>query len=217
MSTKNLDSKLNKIWSFIYEYQMEHGYSPTYNEIGVAAKLKSKRGVSLQLEKLEDLGLIARDKNARRAIKVLKTPDFSNSSAASVPLPVLGEVVAGEPKYAEETPEGYVSVSLAETRGTSEAFLLRIVGDSMSKKNFKTGDFAIVVPQSIASNGDIVIAYNPDTESATMKRFQRVDDYIILIPESFNPKYSPIVGKDFIIQGKVVGRIPADEAVFLED
>ncbi len=212
------DEKLNKIWHFISQYQQEHGYSPSYAELAIVAGVTSKRGVSIQLKKLEAKKLISRTSTSRRAIKILEKPSDANApTSVTVKIPILGEVVAGVPRYAEQNIEGYLSVSLAETHGTKDAFLLKIDGSSMNKLGYETGDFAIVLPQSTAVNGDVVIAFDPEEETATVKRYKRADEFILLIPESYDPKFKPIVGNSFVIQGKVVGRIPKENAVFVDE
>lgn len=217
-TNQKTNEKLNKIWHFIAQYQQEHGYSPSYSELAEVAGVTSKRGVSIQLKKLEEKKLISRSSNSRRAIKILGNPSATASTSdIFVKLPILGEVVAGEPRYAEQNNEGYLSVSLAETRGTKDAFLLKVDGNSMNKLGYETGDFAIVIPQSTAMNGDVVIAFDPENESATVKRYKRADEFILLIPESYDPKFKPIVGNGFVIQGKVLGRIPKDSAVYVEE
>ncbi len=198
-----------KVWSYVAEFQQEHGYSPSLLEIMLAVGLTSKRGVTLQLDRLEELKLIKRDKSARRSISVLVSPAELRSNAISeeIKVPVLGEVVAGNPIFAEQNYEGYSTVKLSELKGHRDAFLLKIKGNSMNKAGFTPGDYAVVVPQPNADSGDIVIAFEPDQEVATIKRLKKVDNYVLLLPESTDPVYKPIVGSNFIIQGRVINKI----------
>jgi repressor LexA len=140
MDTNNkTNEKLNKVWHFIAQYQQEHGFSPSYTEIAKVAGVTSKRGVSIQLKKLQEKRLIFRTNNARRAIKILEQPSHSDPSGdVFVKLPIVGEVVAGEPRFAEQKSGGYLSVSLAETHGTKDAFLLKVDGSSMNKLGYET-------------------------------------------------------------------------------
>ena len=84
---------------------------------------------------------------------------------------------------------------------TEEPFALRIKGDSMIEAGILEGDYVIVKQQRDAEQGDIVVALIG--EEATVKRFYKASDHVKLQPE--NPSMDPIIVKDVIIMGKVVG------------
>jgi repressor LexA len=64
------------------------------------------------------------------------------------------------------------------------------------------GDLVVVRRQPDASNGELVAALI-DGEEATVKRFRREGDRVLLLPE--NPAYEPIVLRSGVeIVGKVV-------------
>jgi repressor LexA len=77
----------------------------------------------------------------------------------------------------------------------------------MSKAGLSTGDIVIVAPQPVPDDGDIVVAFNEQDDSATLKRFKKMDDYVLLIPESHNSEYKPIIAREISIQGKVIGKL----------
>lgn len=199
-----LTDNAKKVFSFVSKFQSENGYSPSIPEIMKATQIGSIRGVSLQLVKLQNLGYIRRDKQARRAIKIL-LPPLPDQEAISLPL--VGEIRAGQPTLADENIEEYRDVSKSELHGRSDAFLLRVKGDSMSKAGLNTGDIVIVAPQPVPDNGDIVVAFNPNEETATLKRFKKMSEYVVLLPESYNSDYKPIIAKEIMIQGKVLGKL----------
>jgi repressor LexA len=62
------------------------------------------------------------------------------------------------------------------------------------------GDLVVVRQQPVAENGDIVAAMI-DGE-ATVKTFKRADGHVWLMPH--NPAFSPILGDEATILGKVV-------------
>ena len=64
------------------------------------------------------------------------------------------------------------------------------------------GDRGIVKQQSVAKNGDIVVAMT-DEDEATVKRFYKETDHIRLQPE--NDAMEPILLNNVIILGKVIG------------
>lgn len=121
-------------------------------------------------------------------------------------IPVLGTVAAGIPISAVEDILDYEEVPQSwESQG--EFFGLRIKGDSM-KPDINDGDTVIVRQQSMANNGDVVIAL-VNGDDATCKKFEKLDNGIMLI--SNNSEYSPmyfsneeVVTKPVVIIGKVV-------------
>lgn len=65
------------------------------------------------------------------------------------------------------------------------------------------GDYLIVKQQPTADNGDIVVALLGD--EATVKRFYKKGDRIVLKPE--NKSMEPIITADAKIIGKAIGLI----------
>lgn len=199
--------KAQEAWKFIHNYQKLKGYSPTLREIKESINLKSLRGASLQLDKLEELGYIQRKKNSRRAIEVLIEPDQKKSQDL-VDVPLVGEIRAGVPLLAQENIEEYKKIPKYLLHGRSNTFLLKVKGDSMTKAGINSGDIVIIGQQNAAENGDIVVAFLPEEETATLKRFKKMQEYIMLLPESYNSEYKPIIETDVLIQGKVIEKLP---------
>jgi len=102
-------------------------------------------------------------------------------------IPIYGTVAAGHPVFADEHIEGY---EYADIKVPKEYFYLRVKGDSMINANIFDGDLVLVKKTSVAENGQIVVCL-VNGEEATLKRFYRHGDMVILQPE--NPAYSPIV------------------------
>ena len=84
--------------------------------------------------------------------------------------------------------------------GEGTLFLLKVVGDSMINAAIADGDWVVVQQREDAVNGDIVAAML-DGE-ATVKTFIRSDGHAWLIPH--NPAYTPILGDEASILGRVV-------------
>lgn len=199
---QDLKPKTKKVLDAITQFYHDNGFSPTIENLKEIAETKSTRGIVLQLDKLQNLGYIQRAKNSRRAIKLLIKPQKTYREIIKVP--VVGEIKAGYNALAEQNIEGYKNIPLSVTRGRRDAFILRVKGTSMVKAGINPGDLAIIAPQSTANNGDIVVAFDPDDETATLKRFKRLQDYVMLLPESDDPEYKPRIGKQFVIQGRFI-------------
>lgn len=104
-------------------------------------------------------------------------------------IPVLGQIAAGLPLYAEENIEGYTYTDL---NGGAEYFALRVKGDSMNALRINEGDIVIVRRQSDVENGEVAVVLI-DGDSATLKRFYRTDSAITLMPQSTNAEHQPQV------------------------
>lgn len=120
-----------------------------------------------------------------------------------VKLPLVGEIKAGMPALAQENIEEYLEVPISKADGRRDAFLLRVKGDSMIGKGISPGNIAIIVPTNVADDGDVVVAFEPGDETATLKTFKKLENFIALLPA--NPKYKPILSRDVVIQGRLIG------------
>jgi repressor LexA len=83
----------------------------------------------------------------------------------------------------------------------SDAFILKVQGDSMIEAGILDKDQVIVRQQNTAINGDIVVALLED--EATVKRFYKEKNCVRLQPE--NPFMEPIFATNVSILGKVIG------------
>lgn len=119
-----------------------------------------------------------------------------------VAIPILGVIRAGIPALAQQEVIGYAA---ADVSCREEYFYLRVTGDSMKNAGIQEGDLVLLHQQSCAENGQIV-ACILGGEDATLKRFRRQGDLVILQPE--NPAYEPRVVpiKDFETgEARIVG------------
>ncbi len=132
---------------------------------------------------------------------------------ATLGAPVLGTVQAGVWREASEDPlhiegwadplaGGFERIPAPPDRRYPHApvFALRVEGDSMDKL-FPPGSYALCVrladaglgPQDVPP-GSIVVCQRRkhDIYEATLKRLQRADGQLLLMPESTNPRHKPI-------------------------
>ena len=125
----------------------------------------------------------------------------------------LPAVAAGTPIVAEDRAEPARLNDFDSFAGQFEArpdWFVRLVGNSLDKVGFRTGDIVAVRKQPEANDGDIVLARIGD--EVTLKRYKRIEtDLVELQPVSTNPEHEPIrIGpttEDAEIVGIVVGAI----------
>ena len=199
---KDLTTRQRQILEYIRECVHKYGYPPSVREICKSVGLCSTSTVHGYLNKLEELGFIRRDPTKNRTIELLD--EGSWRSKKIVPMPLLGQVRAGMPIYAEECVEDVYPFAADFLGDNSEDhFMLTVVGDSMINAGIQDGDLLIVRQQETAENGDIVVALIGD--DATVKRYFREEKRIRLQPE--NPEYTPIYTDICHNLGKVQGLI----------
>ncbi len=188
--------KLYDVLDFINQYGEENGFPPTVRDICRELGIKSTATAYSYLNRLNDMGLLNKAENKKRAV-TLKSGD-------TVKVPLIGTVTAGQPIFAVENFDGYYTLPSAEFGG-DDLYMLRVQGDSMIEAGIFDGDKIVVRKQESADNGDIVVAMFDDgiDEGATVKRYFRRDGKIILHPE--NSTMTDFVLDKVTILGKVIG------------
>ncbi|MDF2685487.1 MAG: transcriptional repressor, LexA family [Clostridia bacterium] len=188
------DLKRAEILDFITKMVTEEGYVPSVREICKAVDLSSPATVHYHLNLLNEDGLILKEPNKKRFIK-LSTPITNNF----IRVPVVGKITAGAPILAQENIEEYILIPSVKVKA-SDVFGLNVKGDSMIKAGIQSGDILIIAKTNIADNGDIVVALLDD--EATVKRFYKENKRFRLQPE--NDAYEPIYTNEVHILGKVI-------------
>jgi len=188
---------------------LENGYAPSLAELQQKLSISTKRGVVNHLIALEKKGYIIRTGEARGIHMVEEDDQIVYDYLVGIP--IFGYANAGIPLVsAEEENLGILKVDQNIVGKKSELFSLIVKGDSMDLANIdgrylKNGSYLIVQKDSVIDNGDIVVAIIDNC--ATVKRYQKNKDMIILYPESSNSLNQPIYldrDTDGILNGKVV-------------
>ena len=199
MAQGKISKKQEEILEYIKSQILERGFPPAVREICEAVNLKSTSSVHSHLETLEKNGYIHRDPTKPRAIEILDDT-FNLTRRELVNVPVIGRVAAGEPLLAQQNIENYFPIP-AEMMPNKQTFLLQVQGESIINAGILDGDYILVQQEQTAENGDKVVALIDD--GATVKTFYREEGIIRLQPE--NDFMEPIIVKDCIILGKVIG------------
>ena len=172
---KKIDEKINQVYNFTVEFIKDNGYPPSVREICLKLNIKSTATAYSYIERLKNMGLLEKSPLKKRSLSLSqKVNDFKS-------IPLLGTIRAGAPIFAVENLDGYYPLPNDFT-SADEQFALRVVGDSMINAGIYNGDIIIVNKQNSANNGEIVVALIDD--SATVKRFYRKNNKIILHPEN---------------------------------
>ena len=212
-----------KVLQVIRESVQKRGYPPSMREIGEAVGLTSTSSVSYQLSTLQKKGYLHRDVGRPRTVEVrlpghpavrpepsrereeeapADIPGIDIPSQEAAMVPWIGRIAAGGPILAEQYVEDVFPLP-RQLVGEGTLFLLRVSGDSMINAAIADGDWVVVRQQEDAENGEIVAAMlDGATPEATVKTLKRSDGHVWLIPH--NPAYTPILGDEAKILGRVV-------------
>jgi repressor LexA len=205
---EKLTERQEKVLDYIHKYIENKGFSPTLDEIRQYIGVASIRTAAQYLESLERKGLLRRERNAKRNIRLID-PDAQEEQLVSVP--VFGNVGCGTPSVlTERIFDEFVSVSnaLVKKINKENLFVIRAVGSSMLDAGVRDGDFVLVEKTEDVRTGDLVITIIEDT--AVLKRLTITSNAIILDPMNADGKYPRIImSRDFQIFGKMIDVIKA--------
>ena len=199
---RRLTERQRAVLDYIARYIAENTVPPSLHEIGQTMGGISPTAALAHVVALERKGYLRRNRHEARSVELIRSvPDDPRPEV--YPLPIVGTIAAGQPIEAiEERSESlWVEASLARSR---DCFVLRVRGHSMIGDGINDGDFVVVHPQTVADNGDAVVAL-VGGNGVTLKRFYREKNHIRLQPA--NPYLEPIIATDVEIQGKVVAVI----------
>jgi len=190
---KNITKKQKNILNFINEYMESDGMAPTIDEIRKRFKLKAVSTVHQHLDSLKEKGYLSKENNSPRGISL-------NNNFGVFKIPVVGEIAAGQPIEAIENPSDYISLSKSEKNWPGEHYALRVIGNSMIEDGIFDGDIVVIKRQSVAENGQTVVAIVDDNR-ATLKRIYKEKNRFRLQPA--NQNILPIYRNEVEIRGVV--------------
>ncbi len=191
-----LTAKQKKILDYLVKFSRDNSYPPTFQEIAGYFGL-TVGTVQDHISALIRKGYIEKIPDKARGFRIVGRNENSNSD--SVLIPLYGKVAAGEPIFANDNIEGYISVE-KKYKSHHLHFALKVKGDSMIDSGIYNGDIVIVRKQETADDGDIVIALLDDEATVKTLRNSKIKAYL----EASNSKYKSIINKPFKVIGKVI-------------
>ncbi len=208
---EELSPKQQGIFRFLEHFISEHDYPPSIRDIQHGCDISSTSVVDYNLKRLEEKGLIRRDREVSRAIELLS--GSSGSRRRTVPVPLLGKIAAGipipTPPDTAEALNATESIELTEdqTRGRSNVFALRVEGNSMIDALINDGDIVILEPIHSCDDGEMVAVWLRDENETTLKKFFHEGDRVRLQPmnATMDPIYTP--ANNVEVQGRVLTAI----------
>jgi len=190
-----LTKKQKQVFDLINTYIAENGISPTIEEIRKGLKLKAVSTVHEHIRSLQDKGYLSKDNSSPRGIASKK------EIRSVIDIPIVGNISAGQPIEALESKLGTISVINPTIKSSQGHYALKVVGNSMIDEGIFDGDIVVIRKQSVAENGQTVVAIIDDNE-ATLKKIYKEKSRFRLEPS--NQNMLPFFRKEVEIRGVVV-------------
>ena len=204
-----LSTKQSQIVEFIREFIEEKDYPPSIRDIQIGCGISSTSVVDYNLRRLEEKGLLRRDREVSRGIELLD----GRRRTRTVDVPVLGTIAAGQPipvpasdRWASDV-EDTVTVTEEMVRGHENVFALRVKGTSMIEDLIDDGDIVFLEPATAAEDGEKVAVWLDDRGEVTLKRFYREGEKIRLQPANATMKPIYTTPENVRIQGRFISSI----------
>jgi repressor LexA len=209
-----LTEKQQQLLDFLAARIDEDGRVPSLRQSAVELGV-SHTAVAQLMNQLEKKGVLEREGHYSRTIRLYPEPWEKDQGRRGRELPIIGQITAGLPMYAQQEWEGTMVVDDSVFTGDN-LFCLRIRGESMKDAGILDGDLVVCEPRQYAENGEIV-AVLIRGEEATVKRFFLYSDHIELRPANDAYPVMCYPFSDLLVQGKVVGVIRGNHAEFSGD
>jgi len=208
---KGLSDKQQDIVGFIDRFLDDRGYPPTVRDIQAGCGISSTSVVDYNLNILEREGYIRRHAEVSRGIELLTRSLVPESL---VPVPVIGQIAAGEP-IPVPAPDTWDVAAASEaleiprelTRGKEGIYALRVKGMSMVDALINDGDIVLMQYVNVVENGEMAAVWLRGEKEATLKKVYVEPDRIRLQPA--NSQMQPIYAApgNVEIQGRVIAVI----------
>lgn len=220
---KPLSEKQRAILSFMDSYISQNGFPPTIRDICIATGIKSTSVVNYNLNKLVNAGKLERSSRKSRGLRL--TEDGSSTAGNGIRgvrmnpntprVPLIGTIGASQPIPVPEDIGAHYDESdlidimpmMLRNVDPSEAFALKVKGNSMIDAMIREGDIVVFRKQDTARDGDMVAVWLSDRGETTLKYFFNEGDRIRLQPA--HPTMQPIYvnPNQCHIQGRVLSVI----------
>ena len=205
-----LSERQQKIYEFITKFSRDKGRPPTIREIGAVVGISSTSVVNYNLNILVREGLIQREKEVSRGLRVIgnQLKNAAGKSVNSMQIPLLGVIAAGLPIPVPDAglePMDMLTLTTDLIQEQEGLFALKVKGNSMIDALINDGDIVVMKKQDAAENGEMVAVWLRDKNETTLKRFYREKgNHILLQPMNPTMKAIPANARNVEIQGKVV-------------
>lgn len=206
---QGLSERQMKMVEFIREFIADHHFPPTIREIGTKVGIPSTSVVKYNLDILQKKGLIDRDPEISRGIRLVEE-ETAGRMAEVIRVPLLGRIAAGVPipvPDAEFSPFGYeagIELTRDIVKDDKNIYALEVQGNSMVDALINDGDVVIMRHQQQVENGELAAVWLRDKSETTLKRFYLEGDRVRLQPANPTMKAMFYPAESVEVKGKVL-------------
>ena len=199
-----LTRRQKEVLDFIWKFERENGYSPSYHEIATGLKLASLATIHKHISALQKKGYLKRGVNQSRSLEL--SPKYLDSvgrlsQAATYSMPLAGRIAAGSPVEAFAQTDSLNFGAFLEDKDT---YALEVRGDSMIEDHIMSGDYVLVARSGQPKDGDVVVALVDGAESTLKRFYKEPDNKIRLQPANSGMKPIVVPAANVEIQGRVL-------------
>ena len=154
-----LTRKQYELLIFIDSYLKRTGYSPSFEEMKEALRLKSKSGIHRLISALEERSYLGRRHHRARALEVLRLPDNMAPRPDSVPDMEDGDDMDEAPKFTPNVIKGDFTARIQAVRAANDAAAVKLplygrIAAGLPIEALRDGSTMIDVPASLLGAGD---------------------------------------------------------------
>jgi len=193
----NLTKRQKQILDYITKFIDKNEIAPTGEEIKKHFGLSALSTVHEHIEALVEKGFLEKHGSSARGIALKNQEEQTNF----IEVPIWGTITAGQPLEMVEEHEETIAISKDKVRGSCQYFALRVLGNSMVDEGIFNGDTVVIKEQSVAENGQTVVAVL-EGDKATLKKIYKEKNRFRLQPA--NQTMLPIYAREVEIKGVVV-------------
>lgn len=165
MRTKD-QGLMKKIESYIADYYLESGKTPSTSEIANAVGIVKSTAYKY-LVAMDKCGLVHYENG------VIDTGFMKKLRPDCQPVAAVGSIACGDPTLEEENLL-YKTTLPTEIFGTGPFFLLKARGDSMEDAGIIEGDLLVIRKTQEPNKGDIIVALDAEGQN-TLKEYGGID------------------------------------------
>jgi DNA (cytosine-5)-methyltransferase 1 len=191
----SLTKRQKQIYDYIKWHMNKKGMSPTFEEIRKHFDLSALSTVHQHIKSLVEKNFIEKNGSSARGI------ELKENSEGVIHIPLSGAIAAGQPIEAIENNEETITMPRGEIKRDNDYYALKVCGDSMIEEGIFDGDVVIIKKQSVAENGQTVVAII-DGNEATLKKIYREKNRFRLQPA--NQALLPLFRKEVEVRGVVI-------------
>ncbi|MBV9784373.1 MAG: transcriptional repressor LexA [Acidisphaera sp.] len=183
-----LTRKQHELLIFIEGHLKSTGFSPSFEEMKAALRLKSKSGIHRLISALEERGFLRRRHHRARALEVVRMPDEAS------PRPVHPETSGRDPGFSPNVIRGDFSPRLPGVRAANDAAAVQLplygrIAAGMSIEAVRDQE-QIEVPMALLGGGE---HYALEVAGDSMVEVGILDGDTVIIRKSENAETGQIV------------------------